>query len=113
MRYSRDCFEQLREFRNLRLVDRCVAFDLAWQSDLAQHPDAHPAVVRQFFSPRTSGERHRASLRELSADDRANAARLDVIGQYATSELALITRPTSSDADPGQEGPIKADHPRR
>jgi len=95
-RYSRNCFAQLREYPNIRLIDRCVAFDVAWQVELLRREETG-ARSQAFFSPDQLRERHQTVLRQISDDQAAIEARLRAIASVTTSELNLALRAQSGD----------------
>lgn len=92
MRYSRNCFAQVGESHSFRLVDWCVAFDLAWGTEIARRPTARNAA-RAFFSVDEIKARHRLNLGQLSSDSAANEARLAILRRLTTSEIAHRMQP--------------------
>ncbi len=79
--YSWHCFNQLREQPSLRLLDRCVAFDVAASYLL---PKLHP---RSYFSPAIMTARHAGASRRLPQE-------------AAVTRLLKINELTLSTSDP-------------
>ncbi|MDP8993381.1 MAG: J domain-containing protein [Pseudomonadota bacterium] len=85
LRYSRSCFALLEDEPAFRLLDRCVAFDLA--SHFALTGEMRRATG-SFFTPEGRRARHEAALRLVSFDEAANHERLLVLERLALSEIA-------------------------
>ena len=103
VRYSRHCFNQLVDFPNLRFFDRCVAFDLFWQGQLAGQDNAE--AVQAYFSGPGAAQRHEQQLARLSPDAERREARLARLDRLTVSEIARSLRPPSTplSIEPGLE----------
>ena len=99
MQYSRNCFSQLGELPSLRLADRCIAFDIAWQGELANRQDSDRMVARGFFSGEQLRARHRSVLQRFTTDSAGIDARREAIARVTVSELSFAMQPAGSRRD--------------
>lgn len=84
--YSRGCFEELAEAANLKLMDRCIAFDLAASRWL---PMTRPEGKTGFFSAPQMEARHQAAFRRLEFDDQSAQERLRKLDRLAVTDISL------------------------
>jgi curved DNA-binding protein CbpA len=82
--YSRHCFAELASAPGLRLLDRCLAFDLAADRWLGA---SERGFETSYFSFAERGERHIRALRPLSFGREARAARLAALDRLVLAEL--------------------------
>lgn len=84
--FSRSCFEELAEMPTLKLLDRCVSFDLASSRWLAIMKKGHQT---SFFSPPEMGGRHAQAFQRLAFGPDAREERLQMLDRLAVTEIAL------------------------
>jgi hypothetical protein len=89
--HSRRCFGELATSRDLKLLDYCLAFDLAASQTYAISREP-PDGKQTFFHPVELRARHSAALRDLIGDNQTRRLRRSRIESQTVSALAAAVR---------------------
>lgn len=81
--YSRGCFDELRTYPTIRLLDRCIAFDFAWQYQLK-------APVSGYFAAPAMKARHLGTADSFADGEEMNEARLESLEALTVATLARL-----------------------
>ena len=101
--FSRSCFLDLEEMPTLKLLDRCLAFDLAASRWLAI---ARRNRESDFFSRAALSERQRQAFRLLGFGRKAAEERAQRLDELTVREIALrLERPLTGAPQAGGTGP--------
>ncbi len=84
--FSRSCFQELAQMPTLKLLDRCVAFDLASSRWIAITKNGHQT---DHFSPPFMADRHAKAFEKLAFPPSARQERLRNLDQLSVTEIAL------------------------
>ena len=84
--FSRGCFAELAQMPTLKLLDRCVSFDLASSRWLAITKMGYQT---SFFSSSEMDSRHGHAFRRLAFGPEARKERLQMLDRLAVTEIAL------------------------
>lgn len=84
--FSRSCFQELAQMPTLKLLDRCVAFDLASSRWIAITKNGHQT---NYFSPPFMADRHAKAFEKLAFAPAARQERLRNLDQLSVTEIAL------------------------
>lgn len=84
--YSQGCFVELSQSPNLKLMDRCIAFDLAASRWL---PMTNPKHDSAFFAAAHMGARHKAAFRRIGFDDEGAEERLRKLDRLVVTDISL------------------------
>lgn len=84
--FSRSCFQELAQMPTLKLLDRCVAFDLASSRWIAITKNGHQT---DYFSPPFMADRHAKAFEKLAFAPAARQERLRNLDQLSVTEIAL------------------------
>jgi hypothetical protein len=83
--YSRRCYDELRSFAHVSMLDWCIAFDLAAAQWLSH---GRGGAVAAFFSPQAMESRQTEAMEALSIRHEEAEDRVTRIGQRVISHLA-------------------------